>query len=108
LYLGGNGLKPIPDARLVDYWTYKAVPETLYYQFMPDGQPAFANSTRTLWEMGNVLISMLDDIYFNRDTWGVDMDKQPAWQYAYLNGPGGTPAPARTSCCSGWSALVRP
>jgi hypothetical protein len=100
----------------VDYWTYKAVPETVFYQFMPDGQPAFANSTRTLWEMGNVLISMLDEIYFNRDVWGENMDKQPAWQYAYLNGPGGNSQACSEkasvdalgsksmSCRSGWLA----
>lgn len=47
--LAGNGLKPFSDERLIDYWTYQPLPETLYYEHMPDGQPAFANSTRTLW-----------------------------------------------------------
>jgi hypothetical protein len=56
---------------------------------MGDGLPAFTNSTRTLWEMGNVLVSALDDVYYFKDLWGSTMDTQPSWQYAYINGPGG-------------------
>lgn len=30
--------------------TYTQLPETVYYQTMEDGLPAFKNDTRTLWE----------------------------------------------------------
>jgi hypothetical protein len=69
--------------------TYKQMPETEYYHVMGDGLPAFSNSSRTLWEIGNVLISALDDVYYFRTLWGATMDAQPSWQYAYINGPGG-------------------
>lgn len=77
----------IPCCDLSAHRTYQELPESLFYEVLEDGLPAFKNGTRTLWEMGNVLLSALEDVYFFRNDWGAKMDQQPAWQYAYLNGP---------------------
>jgi hypothetical protein len=66
---------------------YEQLAESLFYEVLEDGMPAFKNSTRTLWEMGNVLLAALEDVYYFRNDWGPDMDHKPSWQYAYLNGP---------------------
>lgn len=123
LYLGGGGLQPFRDERLINFWTYKQLPETLYYEADASGLPAFVSSNRTLWEMGNVFLGAIEDIYVFRDEWAADMDKESQWQYAFVNGPGGcgcnyasffmtVHAVLQTSgvvelCVSGWLMLKR-
>lgn len=37
--------------------------------------------------MGNVALAALDDVHFNRDVWGAQMEMTPSFQYAYNNIP---------------------
>lgn len=46
------------------------------------------NITLKLQDMGNVFLAAIEDIHFFKDEWAADMDKEPVWQYAFLNGPG--------------------
>lgn len=40
-----------------------------------------------LQEMGNVMVTALNDVHFFRNQWGVGMADKPSWQYAFANGP---------------------
>eukprot|EP00878_Enallax_costatus_P025839 GHUV01027676.1.p1 GENE.GHUV01027676.1~~GHUV01027676.1.p1 ORF type:complete len:1421 (+),score=378.88 GHUV01027676.1:621-4883(+) len=92
LYLGASGIKPFADPRLLDYWTYHPLPEYTFYNiYVAPNTTQFNNvvleSNRTLWEMGNVLVSAGRDLYFQSDKQGMEMNVTPIWQYIYQNGP---------------------
>eukprot|EP00879_Flechtneria_rotunda_P009748 GHRR01010197.1.p2 GENE.GHRR01010197.1~~GHRR01010197.1.p2 ORF type:complete len:816 (+),score=239.63 GHRR01010197.1:4977-7424(+) len=95
LYLGKGALQPFADQRLLDYWTYKKLPETIFYPVVvntSDGMVQYNVSQvnphgRSLWEMGNVLVENAKTVLFNSDTWKSDMNGTTSWQYQFQNGP---------------------
>lgn len=53
-------------------------------------QQAYQHQHLCLQELGNDIVAASNDVYdFNRGSnWGVNMDKQPVWQFIYNNAPG--------------------
>jgi hypothetical protein len=49
LYLGAEALQPFRDWRLLNYWTYKQLPEVTYFEHWGSSGAATTNTTRSLW-----------------------------------------------------------
>lgn len=70
-------------------WTYAQWPEILFFPKTANGTDVFVNSTRTLWEMGNVFVTAAKDVQYTAYSGDPTMiNESTSWEYARQNGPG--------------------
>lgn len=50
---GYSTVKEFSDHRLMQFWTYNKLPETVWFQHIGSADSVFVEGNNTLWEMGN-------------------------------------------------------
>jgi len=86
LFLGANKLEPFHDPRLREYWMRHQLPENFYVQNNASSQPMVFAQEKTLWELGQRVISYARDVLFLYPKLKAGINETKAWQYVSRNG----------------------